>query len=315
VLTPCIRGLSQALLLASFSAMVSTAAALPLHAQDAASAESYPARCGSDAAARVRGYLPLPRGDVFCPLIADPKAIRSFVSYQRGDVTDFAGDIAAVGIGDQFGFFRVPGARSGDGVQLGLTGAVFAQFDLATPSFDLINADYMIGLPLTFRHGAFSGRARVSHQSSHLGDEFLLRPDPPERENLSFESADVILSADMGAVRVYGGGEYFFNRDPESLPDYLAHAGAELRPRAFARLGTIALARVVAGADVKVVNDSTWRTGVSLRAGFEVGRPRESDLSGRRWSILAEFYDGPSPYGQFHRSSIRLTGVGFHFTL
>jgi len=71
----------------------------------------------------------------------------------------------------------------------------------------------------------------------------------------------------------------------------------------------------VAGVDVKAVNDSSWRTGVNVRAGFEVGRPRESGLSGRRWSILAEFYDGPSPYGQFHRSHVRLTGVGFHFTL
>ena len=29
------------------------------------------------------GYVPLPRGDVFCPLLADPKGQRSFVSYIR----------------------------------------------------------------------------------------------------------------------------------------------------------------------------------------------------------------------------------------
>ena len=78
---------------------------------------------------------------MFCPLIADPKAIRSFVTYQRGDVADFAGDIAAVGIGDQFGFFRVSGSQPREGMQLGLAGAVFAQFDVSTPSMNLLNAD------------------------------------------------------------------------------------------------------------------------------------------------------------------------------
>jgi len=55
-----------------------------------------------------------------------------------------------------------------------LFGAVFAQFNLDTPSFDLLNADYLVGPELTLRHGRWSGRVRFYHQSSHLGDEFLL---------------------------------------------------------------------------------------------------------------------------------------------
>src|SRR5204863_2891693 len=100
------------------------------HAQDS---ESYPARCGVGGVASDRGgYIPLPRGDVFCPLIADPKATRSFVAYQRGDEKDLATDIGAVGIADQFPFFRAGASRPGNGVQLGLAAAVFAQFDLGT---------------------------------------------------------------------------------------------------------------------------------------------------------------------------------------
>ena len=277
---------------------------------------SYPAECGVGAPSGDGGaYVPLPRGEVFCPLVADPKAIRSFVSYQRGRRGEFARNIAAVGIADQFAFFRFGGRRAGDGVQFGVSGAVFAQFDLGASSFDLLNADYLIGLPLTFRRGGFSGRARVYHQSSHLGDEFLLRPNRPDRENLSFESAELLLSQDVGPVRGYAGGELFFRRDPADLPSRLVHAGVELRPRAAARIGTVARARFVAGTDVKVVSDSNWTAGVNVRAGVEVGRPREGPAPGRRWSLLGEFYDGPSPYGQFHRESVRLAGVGFHFTL
>jgi hypothetical protein len=278
--------------------------------------ESYPSRCGAGTfAVDQRGYVPLPRGDVFCPLIADPKAMRSFAVYQRGDEKDLATDIAAVGIADQFPFFRAFASHPGNGLQLGVAGAVFAQFDLGAPSYDLLNADYLIALPLTFRVGPFSGRARVYHQSSHLGDEFLLRENAPKRENLSFESAEVLLSIDISALRVYGGAEDFFFRDPIELPDRLAHVGAELRPRASVNFGPLLVGRVVGGVDVKIVNDTTSRTGISARAGFEFGRPGESEVPSRRWSLLAEYYDGPSPYGQFHAQKVRLTGIGFHFTL
>ncbi len=291
------------------------------HAQDAARArdantESYPARCGAGGGTSGGArYTPLPRGDVFCPLLADPKAIRSFVSYQRGDATDFAADIAAVGIGDQFAFFRVSGGKAGNGLQLGLSGAVFAQFDVNTPSIDLLNADYVIALPLTFRAGAFSLRARIYHQSSHLGDELLLRPEPPERENLSFEAADLIVSVDAGPLRTYAGGEYYVGRDPVTLPEGLLHGGVELRPSSRAGFGALAVVRPVAGVDVKAVNDSSWQVGVSVRAGFEFGQPHEEVSSGRRWSLLGELYNGPSPYGQFQRSKVRLVGLGLHFTL
>ena len=278
--------------------------------------ESYPARCGTAGAASERGrYLPVPRGDVFCPLIADPKAMRSFAAYQRGNETDLATDIVAVGIADQFPFFRAAAGNAGNGVQFGVSGGIFAQFDAGSASYDLLNADYLIGVPLTLRAGRFSGRARLYHQSSHLGDEFLLRPNPPKRDNLSFESLEGLLSVDVSALRIYGGGESFIRRDPDNLPDRLWHGGAELRPRALVNFGPLAAVRLVAAADVKAVNDSTTRTGVSVRFGFEVARPNEAEVGSRRWSLLAEYYDGPSPYGQFHRQQVRLSGLGFHFTL
>lgn len=279
----------------------------------------YPSRCGSGIPeSEARGYVPLPRGDVFCPLVADPKGLRSFASYQRGDAREFARNIASVGVADAFGLLRFGGARPGDGVQVGLSAGVFAQFDLDARSYDLINADYLIGLPITFRRGGLSGRVRVYHQSSHLGDEFLLRegrPDGFERENLSFESVELLLSQDVGALRLYAGGEGFFNRNPSTLAARLAHGGAELRPAASVGFGTLGRARVLAAVDVKVVDDDEARTGVSARAGLEVGRPREGGVPSRRWSLLYEFYDGPSPYGQFFGTNVRLNGVGFHFSL
>jgi hypothetical protein len=278
-----------------------------------------PSRCGVGIPeSETSGYVPLPRGDVFCPLLADPKGQRSFVSYLRESSNDGDTDIGSVGISDQFGILRFGGSRPGNGFQIGLAGSVFAQFDLNTSTYDLINADYSIGIPITMRANPFSMRLRVYHQSSHLGDEFLLRENNPtfKRENLSFESAEMLVSLDGGPLRVYGGGEYLLRRDPSDLERYVAHGGVELRPaRRIVKFGRLAGVRFVAGGDLKASQEQDWNAAVSVRTGFEFDRPRDTDPPGRRWGLLAEFYNGPSPYGQFFRRNVKYYGAGIHFTL
>jgi hypothetical protein len=263
------------------------------------------------------GYVPLPRGDVFCPLLADPKGQRSFVSYLR-ETGEESLDIGSVGISDALGLFRVGGSAPGNGFQVSLAGSVFAQFDLEISSYDLINADYVIGLPITMRAGGFSARLRLYHQSSHIGDEYLLREDNPdfERENLSYESAEAIISFDRAAFRIYGGGEYLLRRDPPDLERSVLHGGIELRPgRRLVSFGSVAGVRFVAAGDVKASEQQDWKPTISLRTGFEFDRPRDTEPPGRRWGLLFEFYDGPSPYGQFFRRDVRQYGAGIHFTL
>ena len=278
-----------------------------------------PTRCGVGIPeSEASGYVPLPRGDVFCPLLADPKGQRSFVSYLHESADDDDMNIASVGISDAFGLLRLGGSKPGNGFQISLQGSVFAQFDLDVNSYDLINADYIIGLPITMRSGAFSARVRLYHQSSHLGDEFLLREDNPkfERENLSFEAAEMILSLDGGPFRIYGGGEYLLRRDPSDLERYVAHGGLELRPsRRLIRFGSVAGMRFVAGGDFKASQEQDWKPSVSVRTGFEFDRPRDTDPPGRRWGLLFEAYTGPSPYGQFFRNEVQQIGVGIHFIL
>ena len=106
------------------------------------------------------GTVGFPQDSLHCPLLADPKEPRSFVSFLRGkfrSIDDPSGtttSIVSVGIGDTFGLVRWNGQTAGEGVQLDVVGAVFAQFDFNAPSKDLINADYTIGFPLTFRKRA-----------------------------------------------------------------------------------------------------------------------------------------------------------------
>lgn len=266
--------------------------------------------CLTDSFRTNDSFTPLPQGTLFCPLIADPKQPHSFATMLRGTSDSFpATNIGAVGIGDRFGIIRWGPA------QLSLAGAVFSQFDLDTPSFDMINADYVVGLPVTFRTSGFSARARLYHQSSHLGDEFLLRSES-ERENLSFESLELMLSQELWVFRVYAGGEYLIRRSPTDLEPVVGHAGIELRPgHALVRVDPIGQVRFIAASDLKSTEEQEWKPGWSVRGGLEGSRARRADTPISRWQLLVEYYLGPTPYGQFYRGDIGYWGIGLHFTL
>lgn len=236
----------------------------------------------------------LPQGDVFRPLIADPKQ--------------------PVGFGETFGIVRWPGRRPGDGLQLGIAGGVFAQFAIERRLTNLVNTDWVIGFPLTYRRGDLSARLRVYHQSSHLGDGFLLRVHP-QRVNRTFEAVELIVSEEFGPWRVYGGGEYVFRREPPDLEAGVLHGGLEYRrPTPLFGFGKLGTARLVAALDAKSWRQHEWAEAGSARAGLEFGPAGQAERTGRGrwWSLLLEFYDGLSPYGQLYTEELVLGGVGVH---
>jgi hypothetical protein len=273
-------------------------------------------RCGAGVhESEALGVVSFPQDQIFCPTLADPKEARSFVSLLRGtfrsldDPTGKGTTITSVGLGDNFGLVRWGGPARGEGLQLDVVGAIFAQVDLGAPSNDLINADYIIGLPLTFRRTGFSTRVRVYHQSSHLGDEYLLRSGKIDRENLSFESVEILASQELGPLRLYAGGERIFRREPDTLRSKLFHGGAELRT------GRAGPTQLVGGLDLKSTDLHDWSPAVSGRIGLEMARHRPGGHPPRLVTLMLEFYQGPSPYGQFFQDDISYVGVGLHFGL
>lgn len=244
-----------------------------------------------------------PVGDMFRPLIADPKQPRFFVSFNHYSSSGSGYTVASVGFGETFGLYKFIGARGDDGLQLSVEGALFAQFDMDSASQDLINADYTIGLPLTYRRGDNSVRLRVYHQSSHLGDEFLLRPDHAERVNLSFESVELLYSREWQSWRIYGGGEYLMHKEPAELKPASIHWGLEylgVKPVLWG-------GRLIGGADMKYLEEHDWEADVSAKAGLEFGQP---DPGRRRLRIIAQWYKGYDPYGQFYNNKIEYYGLG-----
>lgn len=239
--------------------------------------------------------------ELFAPLMADPRQPRASVSYQRYRTASETFNAGAVSLGHYFAIGSGFLGRSGAS-QLGLQGAVFALFNLDAPSKDLINADYWIGLPWSYRRGPWSYLARVYHQSSHLGDEFILGNPGLNRVNLSYEDAEALVSYEWEGWRFYGGGGYILNSEPALERGHL-QAGAEyVRPRALGKFD------FVAGTDVQSSEELDWGYSRSYVVGLEF-----RSATTRRVGLLLEHFRGHSPNGQFFREPLRYTGIGLYF--
>lgn len=244
---------------------------------------------------------PLPERELFAPLIADPRQPRFSMSYQYYRTPRDNFNAASVAFGEYFGLAQGSFGERGTS-QIGIQGAVFALFNLDAASSDLVNADYWIGLPWSFRHGPWSYQVKLYHQSSHLGDEFLLGNPGVNRVNLSYEEIKGLASYEWEQWRVYGGGGYILHSEPD-LKRKRAQAGVEyLRPHAVRELDFIA------AVDMQLSEELDWKSGLSAQAGFEF-----RGTSQHRVRLMLEHFDGHSPNGQFYRERLRYTGLGLYF--
>jgi len=192
---------------------------------------------------------------------------------------------------------------------------VFSQFDLSSTTADLMNTDYLVGLPVAYRRGNTAMRLRVYHQSSHLGDEYMIHTQA-QRVDLSFEAAELLVARELAAWRVYGGGEYLFTHSPADLKPGVLHAGLEFHQRgSLVRLGRLAAGRLVGALDGRSVQDRGWQIGWSFVTGLELADPLVLPGSGWRWSVQLKGYSGPSPYGEFFRDRVSSLGLGLGLTL
>ena len=113
----------------------------------------------------------LPTSPLFQSLLADPRWPHFSASFQRYINDEQLRNVASTNFGESFGIYRFRGPWKST-MELGIQAGVFAIFDLDSQSFDLINADYLVGIPFTIKKGNFANRTRIFHQSSHLGDKY-----------------------------------------------------------------------------------------------------------------------------------------------
>ena len=249
----------------------------------------------------------LPRDLLVAPFHADPRWPHFSVASRQVSLGQEPGNTGSANFGETFALYRNAAPLDGQW-EIALQAGVFSVFSMSAPSLDLVNADYTVGLLTSYRTGPFSGFLRLHHQSSHLGDEFILNSRTPiNRINLSFEEVDLKLSYELASwLRLYGGGGMLVGRDPNDLQRGTSQVGTELTSPWTFWDGKV---RPVAYADVQANARSNWRVASSFMTGLQFEDARIGD---RKLQVLAEYFGGPSPNGQFYTQNIEWFGLGIH---
>ncbi|MBN1548877.1 MAG: DUF1207 domain-containing protein [Syntrophaceae bacterium] len=248
-----------------------------------------------------------PQGQLFYPPMANPKEPRTHVTYLRLNLPDDSINIGSVGFGDSFGLVRWPGWGKEDAWQISISGAALAQFNLDSKSIDLINADYIIGIPLSYRNGPWSARVRIFHQSSHLGDEFLLLPQIPElkvtRINLSFETIELLGACELKGFQFTAGPSCILHTDSD-LKRYSIQAGIDYQSRKPFLKPTI---RPFVGLLHHAWEETDWNPDLNVKVGVNI-RTAEK----RAVQAFGEYHHGNLPFGQFYKLRAEYYGVGIN---
>jgi len=257
----------------------------------------------------VQETILFPPGQLFYPAMASPKEPRTHVTYLRLRLPGNSINLGSVGFGDSFGLLRRPGWGKDDAWQLSISGAVFAQFNLDASSMDLINADYIIGFPLSYRNGPWSARLRLFHQSSHLGDEFLLSPQDPAlkatRMNLSFETVELLGAWEWEGFQINAGPSYIIHTDSD-LKRSSVQAGIDYQSREPVFKPSM---RLFASVVCHAWEETDWNPDFNVKAGINIRSPYTEK---RGIQIFGEYYHGNLPFGQFYKVRADYYGLGIN---
>jgi hypothetical protein len=216
------------------------------------------------------------------------------------------GSIASdVVIGAQFPMYRWSNVRGGD-LQLELEGAAFAVFNLRKQSYPLINADYYVGIPLSYARGPWAYRLRLYHISSHVGDEYLCEHKHFHRKNKSFEALDISTAYQFNPyLRAYGtlGSVFLSDREMHMKPFYVEYGFEARGPRRdFNQL----YAQPFLAVHMQNWQDLNYALDTTYALGYEWGKIHGI---GRRVRAFLEYHQGFSAEGQFSRKRTKYIGV------
>ena len=209
-------------------------------------------------------------------------------------------------LGGRVGVIRYGAEGDGrpQGWQLDLEGAVFPRLDLAE-MWDLVAADFRVGVPLTYASGRWEYKLAVYHLSSHVGDEFML--DHPDFVRLNY-SRDVLVMGTayrlLDAVRLYAEAGWSYDNAGGSEP-WEFQFGTEYSPVwRDAQRGM-----PFAALNGHLREEVSFGGNVSLQAGWQW----RSDRSGHLIRLGAEYFNGKSPQFEFFPRNEEHVGLGLWY--
>lgn len=188
-----------------------------------------------------------------------------------------------------------------EGWQLDLEGAGPPRLNLEE-EFDVEATDYRVGVPLTWRRGAYQAKLAYYHTSSHAGDEYMVRN--PSFQRINYVRDAFVLGGGYFPdpdLRLYAELGYAFNVDGGAQPWELQF-GAEFSPVEH---------NGFQGAPFWAVNaylreEVNWGGNVSMMVGWQWRGDRNNHL----FRVGLQYIDGKTIQYQFYNNSEQFFGFG-----
>ena len=280
----------------------------PQRSPFAESDADYARKCG-------KWGLWLPEDPVlFRPFLADPRQITYSAGWRFND-NILAKNVIDVSFGDTCAIYRWFDVWPwGGDLQIELEGALWAVFDPLHESSPLIDADYYVGIPLTYAIDNWQFRLRGYHISTHMGDEYLIDHPGFDRRNPSAEYLDFAFSCDFtDEIRYFGGVGVIVAQDKSfKTGRFYLEGGAELRFRqwGFTDFCDQLYGEPFYGMYFRWRKDFKHHLDQTYVLGYEIGK-----LYGlcRKLRFYIEYHDGYSLEGQFQKKATNYLSLRFSY--
>lgn len=230
-------------------------------------------------------------GEVFPPLLADPRAVTVSGSYYRHRGRN-AFDL---GLGKGWGLKRW---RSGEDQSLlweaDLEGLSYSRFRVESGRGEFETVDFQGALPVSLRRGDVAFQGSVFVENSHLGDDYIRRVGTAG-SRYSGVGLRLLGSLEPRSwLRVYGGLARLLHSVP-APEKWSLQMGAELTGE------DLKLWRVPTRPYAALDLQSRERTGWNIDAGLVTGAKFGAPENGRVVRAQAGLYQGRSAFRQFYR--------------
>ncbi len=263
-------------------------------------------------------------------------------------------DVAYGGMFPLAGYNFGGAAQKTSGVAAFIEASAHMLLDFDTPSFDVINTDFRIGVGVASRlPGALDNialRLKGFHESTHIGDEFILRAmaDPAfRRYNVSYEALEFLAAFDwyveppkkffnFNCLRLYGGGRYlnktafeeFFglaqslrtkSKDEWQTGGEFFFKLSSSSNQGIIRVGDL-LKQIITPQHLVLAADFYYRDRYAVLTpekqwsmNLALGLVYGNYFErGSTTKLLVNYYNGVNPHGQFRMHQSRYLGVDFN---
>jgi hypothetical protein len=216
------------------------------------------------------------------------------------------------GLGGDGPFFNITDNKK-DFISANVRGFFKTRFNFLSKSFDMINSDFYGGLSLLFKMSRDllnDFEIYFYHQSSHLGDDFMVKNIKPYI-NYSREVLRLLHYFSIYDICNVAYGSYYVVRKDPLYPAGRFILQANINLNAYFNNYNIFY-----NTDIKSKQENNWSPNLNFQLGIQFPKiSYENALLAFIQSIVIEYYNGYSYMGQFSDKKEQYLSIGIIATL